>query len=117
MLGGADFDERIIEWIINDFKTKEGIDLRDNAMALQRVKDEAEKAKIQLSQTERVDITIPFIATGDDGQPRNLDMTLSRAAFEDLTKDLIKKCKSPVENALKDSKLSKSDINEIILVG
>ncbi len=117
MLGGADFDEKLIDWIIDDFKSKEWIDLRENAMALQRVKDEAEKAKIQLSQTERVDITIPFIATGDDGQPRNLDISLTRAQFEEMTKTLINKCKKPVESALKDSKLSKSDINEVILVG
>ncbi len=117
MLGGADFDERIIDWIVTDFQAKEGINLRDNAMAMQRVKDEAEKAKIQLSQTERVDITIPFIATGDDGQPRNLDMVLTRAQFEDMCSDLIQRCKKPVESALKDSKLDTSDIDDIILVG
>lgn len=117
MLGGADFDERVIQWIVDEFKKKEGIDLRDNAMAMQRVKDEAENAKKQLSQTERVDITIPFITTGPDGQPRNLDMALSRSQFEHMCKDLMDRCKKPVEQALKDSKLSKNDINEVILVG
>ncbi len=117
MLWGADFDERVIQWIVDEFKKKEGIDLRDNAMAMQRVKDEAENAKKQLSQTERVDITIPFITTGPDGQPRNLDMALSRSQFEQMCKDLMDRCKKPVEQALKDSKLSKNDINEVILVG
>ncbi len=86
-------------------------------MAMQRIKDEAENAKKQLSTVERVDITIPFITTGEDGQPRNLDESLTRAEFENMTKDLIKKCKAPLEQALKDSKLTKSDINDVILVG
>jgi len=102
---------------VDEFKKKEGIDLRENAMAMQRIKDEAENAKKQLSSVERVDITIPFITTGDDGQPRNLDESLTRAQFENMSKDLIERCKGPVEQALKDSKLSKSDINDIILVG
>jgi len=116
-LGGADFDERIIQRIVDEFKKEEGIDLRDNAMAMQRIKDESENAKKQLSQTERVDITIPFITTGKDGQPRNLNMALSRSQFEQMCKDLMDRCKDPVKQALKDSKLSKSDINEVILVG
>jgi molecular chaperone DnaK len=116
-LGGANFDELIIEHIVSEFKKKESIDLRDNAMAMQRVKDEAEKAKKQLSQTERVDITIPFITTGEDGQPRNLDMVLTRPQFESMSKSLIQATKKPVEQALSDSGLSKNDVNEIILVG
>jgi molecular chaperone DnaK len=86
-------------------------------MAMQRIKDEAEKAKKQLSNTERVDITIPFITTGEDGNPRNLDVTISRAKFEEITKDLFERCKKPIEEAMKDSKISKSEINDIILVG
>jgi molecular chaperone DnaK len=86
-------------------------------MAMQRIKDEAENAKKQLSSVERVDITIPFITTGSDGQPRNLDEALTRAQFEKMTRELINRCKSPVEQALKDSKLSKSEINDVILVG
>lgn len=86
-------------------------------MAMQRIKDEAENAKKQLSSTERVDITIPFITTGEDGTPRNLDVALTKAKFEEITKDLFERTKQPVLDALKDSKLSKSDINDIILVG
>lgn len=86
-------------------------------MAMQRIKDEAENAKKQLSSTERVDITIPFITTGSDGTPRNLDVTLTKAKFEEITKDLFERTKQPVLDAIKDSKLSKSDINDIILVG
>ena len=109
-LGGADWDQRIINYIVDAFKTKEGIDLRDNSMAMQRVKDE-------LSSVERVDISIPFITTGADGLPRNLDETLTRAQFENITSDLFSRCKEPVLNALNDSKLNKSEINDIILVG
>lgn len=116
-LGGADWDARIINFIIDEFKSKEGIDLKGNAMAMQRIKDEAENAKKQLSSTERVDITIPFITTGEDGTPRNLDVVLTKAKFEEITKDLFERTKQPVLDALKDSKISKSDINDIILVG
>ena len=116
-LWGADRDARIINHIIEEFKNKENIDLSDNAMAMQRIKDEAEKAKKQLSSTERVDITIPFITTGEDGNPRNLDVTISRAKFEEITKDLFERCKKPIQEALKDSKLSKDEVNDIILVG
>jgi molecular chaperone DnaK len=116
-LWGADWDARIINFIIDEFKAKEGIDLKGNAMAMQRIKDEAENAKKQLSSTERVDITIPFITTGEDGTPRNLDVVLTKAKFEEITKDLFERTKQPVLDALKDSKLSKWDINDIILVG
>ena len=112
----ADWDQRIINHIVDAFKAKEWIDLRDNAMAMQRVKDEAEKAKKQLSSVERVDISIPFITTGSDGLPRNLDESLTRAQFENITSDLFDRCKEPVQKALADSKLQKSEINEIILV-
>lgn len=86
-------------------------------MAMQRIKDEAESAKKQLSVTERVDITIPFITMSVDGKPRNLDVTLTKAKFEELCKDLFEKTKKPVQGALTDSKLSKSDISDIVLVG
>lgn len=116
-LGGADLDKRIMDWIINSFKMKEWIDLSTNPMALQRIKEESENAKKQLSQTDSVDISIPFITTGDDGQPRNLEETLTRAQFEKICADLIERCRKPVMDALKDSKLSKSDIDQVILVG
>ncbi|HRX63820.1 MAG TPA: molecular chaperone DnaK [Candidatus Absconditabacterales bacterium] len=116
-LGGKDFDQKIINYLVDSFNTKEGINLKENAMAMQRLKDEAEKAKMQLSQVERVDITIPFICTDDAGQPKNLTESLTRAQFENLAKDLLEKCKQPVIQALKDSKLDKGEINEIILVG
>ena len=112
----ADWDQRIINYVVDAFKAKEWIDLRDNAMAMQRVKDEAEKAKKQLSSVERVDISIPFITTGTDGLPRNLDESLTRAQFENITSDLFDRCKESVLKALQDSKLNKSEINEIILV-
>jgi molecular chaperone DnaK len=116
-LGGADFDQIILDRLIAGFKLKEGIDLKQNPMALQRVKIEAENAKHQLSQVERVDISIPFIVNGPDGQPRNLDESLTRAQFEDMCKGLFDRCKAPCKQALEDSKLKKEDINQIILVG
>ena len=115
-LGWKDFDQKIINYLVDAFKTKEWINLKDNAMAMQRLKDEAEKAKMQLSQTEKVEIMIPFICTDDKWQPKNLSETLTRAQFENLSKDLLDRCKQPVIQALKDSKLDKSDINEVILV-
>jgi molecular chaperone DnaK len=102
--------------LIDSFKMKEGVDLKDNPMALQRIKEEAENAKKQLSQTESVDISIPFITTGEDGQPRNLEETLTRAQFEKICSDLIERCRKPVMDALKDSKLSTGELNEVILV-
>ncbi|HCB51866.1 TPA: molecular chaperone DnaK, partial [Patescibacteria group bacterium] len=116
-LGGADFDQRIMQYVIDEFGKKEGINLKDNAMAMQRIKDEAEKAKKQLSASERVDISIPFITTGTDGQPRNLEVSLTRSQMENICKDLIERCKEPVKKALQDSKLSTNEINEVILVG
>ncbi len=115
-LGWKDFDQKIINYLVDAFKTKEWINLKENAMAMQRLKDESEKAKMQLSQTEKVEIMIPFICTDDKWQPKNLSETLTRAQFENLSKDLLDRCKQPVIQALKDSKLDKSDINEVILV-
>ena len=116
-LGGADFDQKLINYLVEQFKKKEGIDLTKNAMAMQRIKNEAETAKHDLSQTERTDISIPFIVTGDDGLPRNLEETLTRAQFENMCTDLFDRCKTPCVQALEDSKLKKSEINQVILVG
>jgi len=115
-LGGADLDTVLIDWLIAGFKAKEGIDLSDNAMALQRLKEEAENAKKQLSQADNVEITIPFITMGDDGQPRNIQETLTKAQFEKMIDALVTRTKKPVLDALKDAKLSASDIDEVILV-
>lgn len=113
----ANFDEVLIDYILKEFKAKEWIDLSKNAMAMQRIKDEAENAKKQLSMTERVDITIPFITTAEDWTPRNLDMWLTRSQFENMCKELLERCKKPLLQAISDAKLDKSAINEVILVG
>ncbi len=115
-LGWKDFDQKIIDYIVDEFNKKEGINLKENAMAMQRLKDEAEKAKKQLSQTETVSISIPFVCTDSNGQPKNLDESLTRAKFESLCKGLLDACKKPVLSALEDSWLKKDEINEIILV-
>ncbi len=115
-LGGADWDQRIMDWLIDGFKMKNGVDLSKNPMALQRIKDEAENAKKQLSQIDAVDINIPFITT-IEGNPLHMQETLTRAQFEKICADLFERCKGPVLKALEDSKLSKSDITEVILVG
>jgi len=116
-LWGADLDQVLIDWLLAGFKAKEGIDLKDNAMALQRLKEEAEKVKKQLSQADNVDITIPFIAQGPDGQPKNLQETLNRSQFEKMIDSLIQRTKKPVKDALKDAKLQPGDIDQVILVG
>lgn len=111
----ADFDNRIINRLVDQFKAKEGIDLSTNPMAMQRLKDEAENAKKQLSSTDSVDINIPFIATAE-GTPKHIQETLTRAWFERLISDLLDRCVKPVKDAIKDSWFSTSEINEIILV-
>ncbi len=115
-LGGDDFDKKIIEWILDEFKKVEGIDLSNDPLSLQRVKDAAEKAKIELSSTPETEVNEPFITSGAEG-PKHLNLKLSRAKLEELVGDLADKTMGPVEKALKDSGLSKSDINEVILVG
>ena len=115
-LGWANWDQKIVDYLLEEFKNKEWIDLHGNAWAMQRVKDEAEKAKMQLSNVDRVDVTIPFIAQWPDGSPKNLEVVLTRAKFESLCSELFKRCEGPVSVAMKDSGLSTSDINEIILV-
>jgi len=116
-LGGDDFDDAIIEWIIAEFKKDQGKDLSKDPQALQRVKDSAEKAKIELSAAQQTEINQPFITQGDDGQPLHLTMTLTRAKLEELVDDLVKKSFGPVKKALKDAGMKASEINEIILVG
>lgn len=116
-LGGANWDQRIMDFLVDEFKSKEGIDLHGNAMAMQRIKDEAEKAKKQLSTMDRVDISIPFITQWEDGTPKNLDVVLTKAKFESLCSDLFKRCKEPLQKAIQDSGLKNSEIEEVILVG
>ncbi len=115
-LGGDDFDQVIIDWIADEFKTQENIDLRKDPMILQRIKDAAEKAKIELSSTTETEINLPYV-TAVDGVPKHLVMKLSRAKFEQLTLDLVKRTLKPCEEALRDAGLSKNDIDEVILVG
>ena len=115
-LGGDDFDQIIIDWIIAEFKKSSGIDLTQDKMAKQRLKESAEKAKIELSGTSDAKINIPFI-TADQSGPKHLDLSLSRAKFEELTRSLVEKTKLPCINALKDADMQASDIDEIVLVG
>ena len=115
-LGGDDFDQRIIDWIVDEFKKDQGIDLRQDRMALQRLKEAAEKAKIELSSTQSTEINLPFI-TADASGPKHLSLPLSRAKLEQLVGDLIQRTKGPVQQALKDAGVSPSDINEVVLVG
>ena len=116
-LGGDDFDNRIVEYLVSEFKKENGVDLSKDKMAMQRLKESAEKAKKELSGVVSAQISAPFIAKGDDGEPLHLDITLSRAKFEDLIRDLVEETIPPVRDALKEAKLSASDINKVILVG
>ena len=115
-LGGDDFDQRIMDWILNSFKAEQGIDLSADKMAMQRIKEAAEKAKIELSGVTSAAINLPFI-TADATGPKHLDMTLSRAKFNELTADLVEKTMGPVRQALSDSGLSIGDISKVLLVG
>ena len=115
-LGGDDWDQRIIDWLADKFQADNGIDLRQDKMALQRLKEAAEKAKMELSSTTQANINLPFI-TADASGPKHLDYTLTRAEFERITKDLLDRVKKPVEQALKDAGLKTGDIDEVILVG
>jgi molecular chaperone DnaK len=115
-LGGDDFDQRIIDWMADEFKKNEGIDLRMDRMALQRLKESAEKAKCELSTTTQTSLNLPFI-TADQNGPKHLDLTLTRAKFEQLVDDLIERTVEPCNRALSDAKLKSSDIDEVILVG
>lgn len=115
-LGGDDFDKKIVDWMAEQFKQMEGIDLRQDRQALQRLTEAAEKAKIELSSVSETTINLPFITATADG-PKHLELKLSRAQFEHLCADLLERCKGPVEQALRDAKLTKADINEVVLVG
>ena len=115
-LGGDDFDNVLVKWLMNDFKDKEGIDLTTDIQALQRLTEAAEKAKIELSTVEKTIISLPFI-TADQTGPKHIEQELTRDVFENLCKDLIDRCRIPVEKALNDARLDKVDINEVVLVG
>ena len=115
-LGGEDFDNRIVNHFLEVFKKEEGIDLRNDKAAMQRLKDEAEKAKKELSSTSSYEVNLPFITADDDG-PKHFEYTLTRAKLEELVKDLVERLADPVEKALKDAGLKPSDINSVVLVG
>ena len=115
-LGGDDFDQKIMDWICAEFKKQEGMDLSSDKQAMQRIKEAAEKAKCELSSVVETNINLPFI-TADANGPKHLDLNLSRAKFEELSYDLLERCKKPVEQALSDAGLSKNEINEVVLVG
>ncbi|DAA81542.1 TPA: molecular chaperone DnaK [Candidatus Gastranaerophilales bacterium HUM_3] len=115
-LGGDDFDKKIIDWICAEFKKQEGMDLTNDKQAMQRIKEAAEKAKCELSSVVETTINLPYI-TADANGPKHLELSLTRAKFEELSHDLLERCKKPVEQALSDAGLSKNDINEVVLVG
>jgi molecular chaperone DnaK len=116
-LGGDDFDQRVIEWLLAEFKKDQGIDLSTDQQAIQRLKEAAEKAKIELSSTTQTEINLPYISGGGEAGPKHLVMNLTRAKLEDLVSDLVDRTKGPVQAALKDAGLKPSDIDEVILVG
>ncbi len=115
-LGGDDFDHMVVEWLATEFKAAEGVDLRKDPQALQRLMEAAEKAKIELSSVTETSISLPFVTANETG-PKHLDMKLTRARFNDLTRDLVQRCKMPVEQALADAKLTYEQIEEVVLVG
>ncbi|MFA6597356.1 MAG: molecular chaperone DnaK [Ignavibacteriaceae bacterium] len=115
-LGGDDFDQRLIDYLADEFKKQEGIDLRNDAMALQRLKEAAEKAKIELSSSAQTDVNLPFITATQDG-PKHLNINIARAKFEQLVDDLVERTKTPCEKAIKDAGVTASQIDEVILVG
>jgi len=115
-LGGDDFDQKVVDWLAEEFKKNESIDLRKDPMALQRLKEAAENAKKELSSSKQTEISLPFI-TADASGPKHLNITLTRATFEELVRDLVEKVVGPCKQALKDAKLSAKDIKEVILVG
>ena len=116
-LGGDDFDQRVIDWIADEFKKSEGVDLRGDKIAMQRLKEAAEKAKIELSNVTTSTINLPFIGMNSDGTPLNLEMTLTRAKFNELTADLVEATMGPVRQAISDSGLKTSDLHKILMVG
>jgi molecular chaperone DnaK len=115
-LGGDDWDQAVMDWLVKDFKNSEGVDLSADKMAVQRLKEAAEKAKIELSQNQTTQINLPFITATSEG-PKHLDVSLSRSKFQELTATLTDRCKGPVEQAIKDAGLTKNDIQHIVMVG
>jgi molecular chaperone DnaK len=115
-LGGDDWDQRVIDWLVKSFKDTEGVDLSNDKMALQRLKEAAEKAKIELSAVQETTINLPFITATSEG-PKHLDMKLTRAKLQELTEDLVQACRGPFEQAMKDAGVTNSDIHHVILVG
>src|SRR5205814_3838889 len=115
-LGGDDWDQRVIDWLVTTFKNTEGVDLGQDKMALQRLKEAAEKAKIELSAVQETSVNLPFITATSEG-PKHLDYKLTRAKFQELTADLVDACKTPFEQAIKDAGLTKEQIEHVILVG
>jgi molecular chaperone DnaK len=115
-LGGDDWDQRIIDWLVSQFKNAQGVDLSSDRMAMQRLKEAAEKAKIELSQVQSTQINLPFITANADG-PLHLDESLTRAKFQEMTSDLIERCRVPFEQALKDAGVDKGELHHVILVG
>ena len=115
-LGGDDWDQRVVDWVADEFKKEQGIDLRQDRQALQRLREAAEKAKIELSTVVETEINLPFI-TADASGPKHLQMKLTRSRVEQLTEDLVARCQGPYEQALKDAKLTAGDIDEVVLVG
>jgi molecular chaperone DnaK len=115
-LGGDDFDKRIVDWLAEEFKRDQGIDLRSDPQALQRLYEAAERAKVELSSSTTAQINLPFI-TADAAGPKHLNISITRAKFEQLTEDLVERCRGPVERALSDAKLTADDIDEVLLVG
>src|SRR6476661_4589494 len=115
-LGGDDFDKRVVDWLAEEFKRDQGIDLRNDAQALQRLYEAAEKAKVELSSTTSTQVSLPFV-TADATGPKHLQATITRSKFDQITQDLIERCRGPVETALADAKLTADDIDEVLLVG
>ena len=115
-LGGDDFDKQVVDWLADEFKRDQGIDLRNDPQALQRLYEAAERAKVELSSTTQTQVNLPFV-TADASGPKHLNLSLTRSTFEQLTKDLVERTRAPVEQALSDAKLSADDIDEVILVG
>ncbi len=115
-LGGDDWDQRVIDWLVKEFKNTEGVDLSADKMALQRLKEAAEKAKVELSSVQETQINLPFITATSEG-PKHMDLKLSRAKFNELTADLVEACRGPFDQAISDAGLSKSDVDHVILVG
>ncbi|MDY6286881.1 MAG: molecular chaperone DnaK [Lachnospiraceae bacterium] len=116
-LGGDDFDQRVSDWIVSEFKKQEGVDLSGDRMAMQRIIEASEKAKIELSSASTTNINLPFITMGSDGAPRHLDMTLTKAKFDELTADLVEATAEPVNRALSDAGLTAADLGKVLLVG